>query len=459
MRLAFVCTGIADNLKYLEPNKSKVTKTLESYEWKVIPLRLSSLSTLNDSLEEYRGYDIEEFIFYYSGHGDISSQNQILKLKLNHNELMPINEILDSIFEYINPTKQAVILDACYSGNYKNIDFPNNIEILCSSSERQQSFEEDELQNSIFSYYFTEAVTHYNGSVTLDEISRYIKSKTTKQTPFPIQFGDDHLVIGKSEQNSITVAQVHYDIEETPPKTKEDEKLDAIFVHFEPISGSEVNYQAAIYIQFEDEFDNETKHFEFDNIYDPNEQEKFIALLVEEFDSDVMIHLIIPQELYAINFKQWRYNSMPLVNRYNVLLHNKDNFESNYRRFKRMMKNWTSLYPRLENEPLSNALMKICDCSTLFDTSEQKIGAYFQNQAKSYEDITASIQGLAKVALWQYCDQEISITQFHQWVEGSITLGTLKESSRECKYMALLWDEMQLLDELKNIVEKGEQNG
>ena len=193
MKLAFVCSGRPDNLKYLTNNRTMVDELLTQHGWKVIQTPLYSIADLNRRLQEYQNSNIDEFLFFYTGHGDVSNRQQILKLQLDNTEIS-LNDVLDSIFKYINPKKQAIVLDACYSGTLKDLTLENNTEFLFSSQAREQSYEDDGLEASVFSFYFCEAVG--NGCVKLEEISDYIASKDKRQEPLPLSVGSEKIIIG-----------------------------------------------------------------------------------------------------------------------------------------------------------------------------------------------------------------------------------------------------------------------
>ena len=174
MKVAFVCSGKSGNLKYLKNNRTLVENTLRSLNWEVVSTPLSDISDLNKQLNEYTKNTIDEFIFFFTGHGDVSNQQQILKLQLD-NSKVGINEILDSISEYINPKKQAMIFDACYSATLKGLNLNKNIEFLFSSQAKEQSYESDDLKHSIFTYYFCEAVENTQSNLALNHIEQYIR--------------------------------------------------------------------------------------------------------------------------------------------------------------------------------------------------------------------------------------------------------------------------------------------
>jgi len=220
--------------------------------------------------------------------------------------------------------------------------------------------------------------------------------------------------------------------------------LDQIFLIFNQQSSSK--YLVTGYIHCEDEFDSELIEFSFENIYDEREQERFIEHLVEEFESDVTIHFIIPPELFLVNFKQWKYRENPLVNRYHIVLHNQDRFNGKIRKYRGMIEQWRVMFDRIKEKHLQDALLMADNESVRFDTRLDKIGVCIR-QNLSDSEMLNNVVDMAKVGLWQYQDGELS--HYCRWVDGAICLKNLNYKSRECDYMALLWDDMSLLEELK----------
>ena len=198
MRLAFVCSGRADKLKYLKNNRTMVNNLLSKYDWEVIDTPLYSIADLNKRLQEFENSSIDEFIFFYTGHGSISALQQIFQLEVD-TAAIAMSQVLESIFQYINPKKQAILLDACYSGTLKDLALKNNTEFLFSSQAKEQSYEDDTLKASIFSFYFCEAVN--NGHIKLEEISKYIDSADDRQTPLPMSVGSERISIVEQDIN------------------------------------------------------------------------------------------------------------------------------------------------------------------------------------------------------------------------------------------------------------------
>ena len=183
MKVAFILSGLPDGLKCLDMNRQKVAATLNSYGWITrVETTFFSLAVLQTYIEEYKDKDIDDFIFFYTGHGDSSSDDGILTLKLHDGTNVDINSLYREYISKLRAKRKVIILDACYSGNFKNRRFHSNIEYLCSSDFDEESYEDiEELENSYFSYYFCEAILELNGMITLENINDYIKTKIGKQ--------------------------------------------------------------------------------------------------------------------------------------------------------------------------------------------------------------------------------------------------------------------------------------
>jgi len=187
MRVAFVCSGRPDNLNYLDNNRDMVDNILSQHGWKVINTPLDAISDFNIALQKYPKNSVEEFLFFYTGHGTYSHFQSIFQLEVD-NATIKINDIQEAIFEAINPRKQAIIIDACYSGTLDNLILKRDTEFLFSSQAIEQSYESDELKASIFSYYFCEAIGQ--NKRFLGEIEKYVQSKNHRQTPLRVSVGD-----------------------------------------------------------------------------------------------------------------------------------------------------------------------------------------------------------------------------------------------------------------------------
>lgn len=159
--------------------------------------------------EKYKGENINEFLFYFTGHGDFANDEFYYILpdfEFNKRQQTSLqNSELDNLIKSINPKLVSKIVDACHSGvNYiKNINIIdtyikstankfNNCYFLFSSLNNQSSF-----QNKDYSFFTLSLLNAIKNSgkneVRYKDIIDYISdefSKFPEQTPFFITQAD-----------------------------------------------------------------------------------------------------------------------------------------------------------------------------------------------------------------------------------------------------------------------------
>jgi len=194
MRVALISSGKPNGLQYLRNNKKKLKESLTQHGWETREFLFQNLNSLEKVLDEYRNDNIEELLFFYTGHGETSGRRNLLKLQLESGNI-DVNTIIDLIFEN-KPNKYAIILDACYSGTIDDIEFEYDTEFLFSSSEDEQSYEEKNLESSIFTHYFCELLNSKQKNITLEKIKNYIEKKTSKQHAKYISI-DSQIILNK----------------------------------------------------------------------------------------------------------------------------------------------------------------------------------------------------------------------------------------------------------------------
>jgi len=208
MKIAFICSGTPDGLNHLFENRKSIELSLANQGWEVINIELQNEQTFKIALDNFKGKNVDEFLFFYTGHGDTCLVEKKLELRLFHdNTPLSINRIF-ALLKPIKPKNIAIVLDACYSGNYETVKATNkNIQILSSSQHFQSSYEftkEDEPKNSVFSHFFCEAIKELDGEITLNKIEEYIRPKLEEyftsedfkeQESLLVSFGNNPIVI------------------------------------------------------------------------------------------------------------------------------------------------------------------------------------------------------------------------------------------------------------------------
>ena len=206
MKVAFILSGLPDGLQCLDRNRQMVAETLNKYGWITrVETTFHSQASLQTIINEYKSLEIEDFIFFYTGHGDTSSNEGILTLRLHDGTKIDINTLHRDYFSALNIQRKAIILDACYSGNFEGRKFHDKTEYLCSSDFDEESYEDnraDGLKQSYFSYYFCEAVEKLEGEITLSLINEHLKPKVDVQNSKYISI-DSRIVIANKNFTKI----------------------------------------------------------------------------------------------------------------------------------------------------------------------------------------------------------------------------------------------------------------
>lgn len=203
MKVAFILSGLPDGLHCLDSNREKVATKLRENGWDVRAATFASLQMLQTYISEFKGRDIEDFIFFYTGHGDTSNEDNLLTLKLHDGSPIDLNTLQISYFSQLKIERKAIVLDACYSANYTDWKFRDGTEYLCSSDFDEQSYEDNSeggLQHSYFSYYFCEALDNLSGEITFDSINEYIKPKIGVQNSKYISIASKMIITDKEYQ-------------------------------------------------------------------------------------------------------------------------------------------------------------------------------------------------------------------------------------------------------------------
>ena len=446
-QIALICKGFkslegSNDLKYLDNSVNEVSTVLNTY-WKMEePYIISDTGALKNKITSFRE-DFDEFLFYYVGHGVV--ENDKFYIVGSENDRINLKDIL-LLTEQWNK-KVTIVLDACYSGQFIN-EWDNKIKYeIFTSSNTKVAYEDPTYEMAFFTYNFCRAIQKNNQYENLsveniyNEINDIVATRQRCTHHRVKSYG--HISNVMSQCNKI------YSISQglaEPIKKIKLPKLNQIFLIFNEDNISKRKYQVEGHIQYEDDFENDLIEFTFTDIYDELQQENFIQKLVDEFDENVTVHFIVPPELFLLNFKQWKHNGNELVKRYHLLLHNKDRYNSKNRKYKNMIDSWQVLFEAHKDNMLSDALLITTDDSTSFDTRLDKMGVCFK-QVLSNCDVINNTLDMAKVGLWQ-C-QDGTLSDYHIWVDGNLCLKDLNEASRECDHVALLWDDMSLLEKLK----------
>ncbi len=169
---AFVIGANVGNLRYAASGAEGVASVLREVGYEVVPKFQStngisgeSLLTILRKMTLNSGVD-DTVIFYFSGHGKISSRdNKTLFFVLNSSDLINLEEtafsfrdVADS-FTRCPATYKLVILDCCEATD-EGVNFGNrgSYGLIRASENYGTAKEDDDLKSSFLTYYFCEAI-------------------------------------------------------------------------------------------------------------------------------------------------------------------------------------------------------------------------------------------------------------------------------------------------------------
>jgi len=220
MRLAIICGGIPklsteEPLQYIGDSVDNVISVLNNNQWKCIPFKEATSTTdYKNLLSVYKGQKIEEFLFYYIGHGTGSMMREF-RIHFQENPLS-VNDIKEATINALEryPKKMALVLDACYSGNAIDASSSEkDVEILTARGRDEEAYEYiiEGKGWSEFSFYFCNIfkTSQESDTLNLEQIGKYIADdeqtgKDTFYLPNP-SCQTDKIIIGYNKEiNELT---------------------------------------------------------------------------------------------------------------------------------------------------------------------------------------------------------------------------------------------------------------
>lgn len=231
-------------------------------------------------------------------------------------------------------------------------------------------------------------------------------------------------------------------------KEEKNKSTNKIFLIFNADDISDKIFNIVGYIQDDDEYESDFLEFTFNDIYDEREQEKFLRLLHEKSQLvNIPVHFILPPELFLVNFKLWKYDGTELIKIYDIFFHNKNKFSMNKRAYSHMIDNWNTKFDTLKHKSIFESLLAINNTNDTFDCRNHRLGAYFNYQPEIHTNIDKIVK-FTNIGIWNYSSGDI--IDYKQWLTA-VTLDNVNIESRNYDHVALLWDDMSLLKDLKDM--------
>ena len=309
--IAFIYSGDDTGLNSLEHNRNGVASKLKDFgNWEIaVNKKLDSELTFIKDIQKYQNDEIDNFLIYYTGHGEMPEPFKTFQMKISDVQGIPLETLYSKVFQCFTkddkvlPLKLAIVLDACYSGDtvYEAKQFGTS-EIVASSLAGKESFEvgfpTDSNGNvvkskmSLFSHYFCEAIEELQNQfsntedVTLLNIRNYINGFVKLQTsPYSFKsiYDEQPMSIAKGSKNEEYLGDI-----------------EIIYVRFYLGNSNYeviVNGDSILTVNVDKVLSEETQQKVIDKINS----------LITPFTS-TRIELILPKELYGEVFPLWREN-------------------------------------------------------------------------------------------------------------------------------------------------------
>ncbi len=188
--IAFICSGNDEGLPSLEHDREAIYRKLSaSSKWHT-PIYNNSLATFSnfiDELNKFKDENVEDFFFYYTGHGQREGVlTKKLFVEFTNEKPRNLEDFITYIFKILKPNRIALILDACYSATaIQTVEYTLNcsFEIISSSGEVEKSDSVSSSNLSLFTEYFIKALDELEydyKKITLEAIKN---SQTFKSYP------------------------------------------------------------------------------------------------------------------------------------------------------------------------------------------------------------------------------------------------------------------------------------
>jgi hypothetical protein len=183
---------LQDNCRFSPGNIYAITKS-------DVPIK----DQIEDALEKIKNnFRTKEdlFLFYFSGHGQYTKQEEQSKIIFEDGGELNVNDIIATYFPALNPKNSYLLIDACQSGpsvKSKGVTTEKHIRVLDANAfgmymmfatqNIKSAFEDPKYKNSYFTHFFIEAVKNESiydsdGLLTMQAIDNFIKKYVGKES-------------------------------------------------------------------------------------------------------------------------------------------------------------------------------------------------------------------------------------------------------------------------------------
>lgn len=354
--IAFIYSGDETGLQPLKDSRNAIASVISSQKkWeKPINKQLLSLDKLEEDLKIFEDESIQDFIFYFIGHGTYSGKEQTFYLQLTNEKKRHVQDIFNTIFDTLNilPLRISFVFDACFSGKivFQTDKWNKGIEILTSSlgNEQSSSISPDQ-KRTLFTYHFCEAIKKH-GKMNLSEISEHINDNVSiQESLYDSTIGRDGKMI-IANYGDIKTEQL--------PEDKE------LFLTIEIVHHYDNMYYMNTWEEWVDM--NDATVLKNNSPSDDSYTKEEIPSIIDEFRKstyphiklkDIFLTLVLPSELMTENINFWKLeNGQFLGSEYTILLRGRERFvkegvnkDRKYYDIKKWQDNWDAYIDKKNN--------------------------------------------------------------------------------------------------------------
>lgn len=378
MKFALVVSGSPGSLLYIEQSAINVKDTINKYtEFKAHYEPLESRATLSDYLSTVTE-KIDEFIFYYIGHGDIHyADKDKFQFEISKTQKDSLESIISTITQTVNPQKIFIIVDACKSGRILNdLDSAllHNTLLFPSCSASELSYECDTLKSTRFSSFFCLSLK----DTTVSHDFYQIEASIIKQ--FESVNSAERQNVKMGDYRNIGVSLLKKDIKtEQPPQDQKlfltiqlHQKEPNVFTSIIWAKSKDGTYLKNIASRDED---NPLKKTEIAQYIENCINEQYVKI----DSTNIYLIFVIPSTLMTENINSWKLDSgKELGQRYTVITRALERFTSDGVNFKKdwyrhvdWEKNWEKC-DKMNTQPISAIKHSITDDKQALSISSQR---------------------------------------------------------------------------------------
>ncbi len=232
------------------------------------------------------------------------------------------------------------------------------------------------------------------------------------------------------------------ELHNNPPSKKIDPSTHKSKIYVQIHQKDDLKYKAIISTRYSS---GKTKKGEFVFADIKDKQQKAFVKHLESYRNSrkkVDLHIIIPQELYLQNLRIWENEGSMLYRLYpSIYLHSESYYHKELDALKDLQEEWDDEFA--QDALLSKALLPLHSSDEKLTADDDELGFCLRYSPSKPEEIVKNLE-IGKIALYM-----LEATRWLQDNCEKLTLQELPKQLKKCENLALIWNEPNMLLELK----------